>query len=132
MIEEIGISTSSQFTAIDITSKIENIVRKSKIKEGACRIFVPHTTAGILINEHADPSVIEDILMELGKLVPLEDNYSHSEGNSNAHIKSSIIGHSLELFVEGGGLKLGTWQGVFFCEFDGPRRRKVWVRVSEA
>ena len=130
MIEEISISTSSRFDAIDITSKIESTIKKKKVKEGVCRIFVPHTTAGILINEHADPSVIEDILMELGKLIPLDDNYSHAEGNSNAHIKSSIVGHSLELFVERGSLKLGTWQGVFFCEFDGPRKRKIWVKVS--
>lgn len=130
MVEELSVNTSSRVDAIDITAKIENIVRKSKVKEGTCRLFIPHTTAGILVNEHADPSVIDDILAELGKLVPLDDNYAHTEGNSAAHIKSSLIGHTLELFVEKAGLKLGTWQGIFFCEFDGPRRRKVWVKVS--
>jgi len=130
VIKEINISSSSKICAIDITSKIESVVREGKIKEGVCRVFVPHTTAGILINEHADPSVIDDILMELDKIVPLSDNYSHSEGNSSAHIKSSLIGHGVEIFVENSSLKLGTWQGMFFCEFDGPRKRKVWVKIS--
>lgn len=130
MIEEIDIATSSKIDAIDITSKIGEAVRKNKVKEGICRIFVPHTTAGILVNEHADPGVIDDIMAELGKLVPLNDNYSHTEGNSAAHIKSSIIGHSLEVFVEKSNLALGVWQGIFLCEFDGPRKRKVWVRVT--
>jgi len=130
MIEEIAIKTSSRIDGIDITSKVDSAIKKSGIKEGVCRVFVPHTTAGVIINEHADPSVIEDILMELGKIVPSEDNYSHTEGNSSAHIKSSITGHTIELFIEGGRLKLGTWQGIFFCEFDGPRKRKAWIKTS--
>jgi secondary thiamine-phosphate synthase enzyme len=130
MIQEIPISTSRKFDAIDVTSKVEGAVRKAKVREGVCRLFIPHTTAGVIINEHADPSVVDDIMMELGKLVPLNDNYAHTEGNSIGHIKSSITGHSLELFVEEGSLRLGTWQGVFFCEFDGPRKRKIWVKVS--
>jgi len=130
VIKEVNISSSSKICAIDITSKIESVAREGKIKEGVCRVFVPHTTAGILINEHADPCVIDDILMELDKMVPLDDNYLHSEGNSSAHIKSSLIGHGIEIFIENSNLKLGTWQGIFFCEFDGPRKRKVWVKIS--
>jgi secondary thiamine-phosphate synthase enzyme len=130
MIEEINVSTHAQFDAIDITSKINSVVQKSKIEEGICHVFVPHTTAGVIINEHADPAVIDDIMSELGKLVPLNDNYAHTEGNANAHIKSSMVGHDLTLFIGRGSLRLGTWQGVFFCEFDGPRKRNVWVKVT--
>ena len=130
MTEEINISTHAQFDAIDITSKINSVVRKSEIDEGICHVFVPHTTAGVTINEHADPAVIDDIMSELGKLVPLDDNNAHTEGNANAHIKSSMVGHDLTLLIERGSLRLGTWQGVFFCEFHGPRRRKAWLKVT--
>ncbi|PIU41305.1 MAG: hypothetical protein COS99_06310 [Candidatus Omnitrophica bacterium CG07_land_8_20_14_0_80_42_15] len=130
MIEELSVGSSSKVDAIDITARVASIVNKGKVKDGVCRLFIPHTTAGILINEHADPSVIEDILMELNKAIPAEDGYSHAEGNSSAHIKSSLIGHSLDVFIEDGNLKLGTWQGIFFCEFDGPRKRKIWIKVS--
>jgi secondary thiamine-phosphate synthase enzyme len=97
--------------------------------EGVCFVFVPHTTAAVTINENADPSVIQDIVMELNKIVPFEDRYRHLEGNSQAHIKSSLVGCSQVVFVESGKLVLGTWQGIFFCEFDGPRTRKVFVRI---
>jgi secondary thiamine-phosphate synthase enzyme len=114
---------------LDITSQVENVVRKSGVKSGMCYVFVPHTTAGVTINENADPDVVKDILMELDKIVPLDDTYLHAEGNSAAHIKSSMIGCSQEVIIEENSLKLGTWQSLFFCEFDGPRSRSVWVKV---
>ncbi len=110
--------------------QVERIVSTSGVKEGICRVFVPHTTAGLTINENADPTVPADILMELNKIVPFDDGYRHTEGNSAAHIKSSLVGVDLTVFVTGGRLLLGTWQGLFFCEFDGPRRRKVFVKVT--
>jgi len=127
--EQIAVKTHKQCEMVDITSDIERMVGKSKVKSGICYAFVPHTTAGITINENADPDVERDILMELNKIVPLKDDYLHAEGNSAAHIKSSIIGCSQEVLIEEGSLRLGTWQSLFFCEFDGPRSRKVWVKV---
>jgi conserved hypothetical protein TIGR00149 len=127
--QEISLKTSSRTELIDITEKIQSIVSKSDVKNGICVVFVPHTTAGITINENADPSVARDILKELNKIVPFDDNYSHSEGNSAAHIKASMMGASLNLLVSGGALSLGTWQGIYFCEFDGPRSREVWVKI---
>jgi secondary thiamine-phosphate synthase enzyme len=127
--ESIQVKTTKQCELLDITSQVESVVRKSEVKSGICYVFVPHTTAGVTINENADPDVVKDILMEFDKIVPLEDNYLHTEGNSAAHIKSSIVGCSQEVLVEGGSLRLGTWQSLFFCEFDGPRSRKVWVKV---
>jgi secondary thiamine-phosphate synthase enzyme len=127
--EQIHIKTSNQCELLDITSKVESIVKKDGVENGLCYIFVPHTTAGITINENADPDVVSDILMELNKIVPPKDNYLHAEGNSAAHIKSSIVGCSQEVLIEEGSLRLGTWQSLFFCEFDGPRSRKVWVKV---
>jgi len=112
---------------IDITGEIRSILKKSGIREGVCHLFVPHTTAAVTINENADPDVPKDILAELDKIVPLHDAYRHMEGNSAAHIKASLFGASETLLVEGGSLVLGTWQSVFFCEFDGPRTRKVLV-----
>ncbi len=121
--------SSKQTELIDITRQVAEIVQKSGIKEGLCLLYVPHTTAAITINENADPSVPRDLLMELNKIVPLEDRYQHTEGNAAAHIKSSLIGCSRTLLVESGRLLLGTWQGIFFCEFDGPRRRQVHVKM---
>lgn len=123
------VKTSSQTELIDITADIERSVQSEGIDEGVCFLFVPHTTAAVTINEHADPSVRSDILMVLNKIVPWEEAYRHLEGNSPAHIKASIIGASEMVAVEKGRLKLGTWQGVFFCEFDGPRTRKIHVRL---
>jgi secondary thiamine-phosphate synthase enzyme len=123
------VQTSSKTELIDITGYIEKEIRSEGIDEGVCMVFVPHTTAAVTINESADPSVKSDILMVLNKLVPWKEAYRHLEGNSPAHIKSSIIGASEMIAVEGGRLKLGTWQGVFFCEFDGPRNRKVHIRL---
>lgn len=127
--EQIRVKTRRQCELLDITSQVESIVKKSGVKSGICYVFVPHTTAGITINENADPDVVRDIIMELDKIVPLKDNYLHAEGNSAAHIKSSIVGCSREVIIEEGRLQLGTWQSLFFCEFDGPRNRSVWVKV---
>ena len=113
---------------IDITKEVRSALKKAGVKEGACYLFVPHTTAAVTINENADPDVPKDILMELDKTIPLSDNYRHIEGNSSAHIKASLFGSSEVVLVEDGNLVLGTWQSIFFCEFDGPRTRKVMVR----
>ena len=129
MINTIELSTDSRTTLVDITSKVERVVRESGVKEGLCHLYVPHTTAAITVNENADPSVRADILKQLNKVIPFDDNYSHLEGNAAAHIKSTLIGVSRSIPVEKGSLSLGTWQGIFFCEFDGPRRRKVLVKV---
>ncbi|MEW6620612.1 MAG: secondary thiamine-phosphate synthase enzyme YjbQ [bacterium] len=127
--DSLEINSKSRTEFIDITAKVEDIVRKSGVKSGICYLFVPHTTAGITINENADPGVVVDILKELNKIIPFKDGYLHSEGNADAHIKSTIVGTSLNIFIEDSRLVLGTWQGIFFCEFDGPRRRKVFVKV---
>lgn len=128
-IYDLTVQTYGRNQLLNITGEIERIVSESRVKEGTVRIFTMHTTAGLTINENADPSVVEDILMELDKIVPLNDNYRHTEGNSAAHIKSSLFGISLTVFINGGRLLLGTWQGIYFCEFDGPRQRKVLVKV---
>ena len=126
---EISVKSRSRNEFINITQEVQNVVNKSGIKDGFCYIFVPHTTAGITINEAADPDVVEDIQRQLDKIAPADGNYRHAEGNSDAHIKASITGSSQAVFIENGRLKLGTWQGIFFCEFDGPRNRKVWVKI---
>jgi len=127
--EEITIKTSRQIEMIDITSKVNQRIKEGGIKEGICLIFCPHTTAGITINENADPNVVRDILSSLDQLIPEDRPYLHAEGNSPAHIKSSIIGCSTMIIIEGGRLSLGTWQSLFFCEFDGPRTRSVWIKI---
>jgi secondary thiamine-phosphate synthase enzyme len=129
MLYKLNVATNSRTELLDITSQIEKKVDKSGVKSGICHIFVPHTTAGITINENADPSVVHDILMELNKAIPFQDGYHHSEGNSAAHIKSSLMGQSIYVIIDGGRLKLGTWQGIYFCEFDGSRNRQVWVKI---
>ena len=129
MMKTVHIQTGARTEFIDITGKVQDVVRESKAQEGICYLFVPHTTAGITINENADPSVHQDIIMELDKVIPFDDQYRHSEGNSAAHIKASIIGFSETVFIESGMLLLGTWQGIYFCEFDGPRRRALHVKV---
>ena len=123
------VKTSSRTEMIDITRSVQEVVKKSNVVDGICMIFVPHTTAAVTINENADPSVSHDILMELNKIVPFEDHYRHTEGNSPAHIKASLVGPSLTVLIESGKIILGTWQGIFFCEFDGPRNRKVYIKV---
>ncbi len=129
MTQTFSVKSSKQTELIDITRPVQEAVQKAGVKEGLCVIFTPHTTAAVTINENADPSVPKDILMELNKIVPFEDRYQHTEGNSPAHIKSSLIGCSQTLFIESGKLLLGTWQGIFFCEFDGPRNRQVHIKV---
>ena len=127
--EKIRVKTNSRIELIDITDEIQNIVVKSKIKDGVCFVFCPHTTAGLTINENADPSVRRDIVNTLNKIVPENAGYSHTEGNADSHIKSSLFGSSLTIFIEGGQLAFGTWQGIYFCESDGPRSREVWVKL---
>jgi secondary thiamine-phosphate synthase enzyme len=128
--KQFTVRTNARSEMIDITDRIRIILKESRIKSGVCHVFVPHTTAAVTINENADPDVPRDILTELEKIVPLNDNYRHMEGNSAAHIKASMLGASETVFVENGELILGTWQSIFFCEFDGPRTRKVIVLIQ--
>lgn len=130
-IQTFQLRTSRKTELIDVTHSVQEVVQKADVDNGICIVFVPHTTAAVTINENADLSVPQDILMELNKIVPFEDRYHHMEGNSPAHIKASLLGSSQAVFVESGQLVLGTWQGIFFCEFDGPRNRKVHVKVIE-
>ena len=127
--EEITVKTNSKIEMIDITRQVHEIVQRSKVKHGICIVFVPHTTAAITINENADPAVRKDIIGELNKIIPLEDNYRHMEGNSAAHIKATLTGLSQTVIIANGELQLGTWQSLFFCEYDGPRNRKVYIKV---
>jgi len=126
---EISVETPGKQIMLDITPDVQKFVRSTGIKEGICHLFCLHTTAGLTINENADPSVRRDILATLRQMVPDDLTYSHAEGNSPAHIKSSLMGQSLTIPVSRGGLVLGTWQGVMFCEFDGPRTRSVRITV---
>jgi secondary thiamine-phosphate synthase enzyme len=130
MTKRISVPTTSKTELVNITSEIEKIVEASGVKEGICWVFVPHTTAGITINEGADPSVKRDILSQLDKLIPLRERYQHLEGNAPAHIKTSMVGSSQTLMIESGKLLLGTWQSVYLCEFDGPRHRKIIIKVK--
>ena len=123
------IKTSARFEMIDITGRVAALVRESGIKQGICHTFVPHTTAAVTINENADPDVPRDILTALDHIVPLSKSYRHAEGNSAAHIKASLFGASQTLLIDDGTLVLGTWQSLFFCEFDGPRTRKVLIKL---
>ena len=129
MLKEITIKTNTRAQILDITAQVQKVVSESGIAEGLCCVFIPHTTAGVTINENADSSVRQDIVMELNKVIPFDDNYSHLEGNSAAHIKASIIGPSVNIPVKNNNLFLGTWQGICFCEFDGPRTRKYYVKI---
>jgi secondary thiamine-phosphate synthase enzyme len=128
----LSVKTSSRTELVDITSKIANLVKESGVSEGLCMLYVPHTTGAVTINESADPSVRGDILMVLNQVIPWEADYKHMEGNSPAHVKSTLVGASELVAIENGTLNLGTWQGIFFCEFDGPRTRKVHVRIMDA
>ena len=129
MMQTFQVRTSARTEFIDVTRSVEEAVRQTGVGDGICIIFIPHTTAAVTINENADSSVVQDIIMELNKIVPFKDQYRHMEGNSPSHIKASLVGSSQIVFVESGKLVLGTWQGIFFCEFDGPRDRKVHVKV---
>lgn len=128
--EKIKIRTNNRAELTDITDKVQAVVGKSGIRDGICYIFCPHTTAGLTINENADPSVQSDIIKALNKLIPESAGYNHTEGNSDAHIKSSLFGQSLTVFIEDGRLALGAWQGIYFAEGDGPRSREAWVKIS--
>ncbi len=126
MIKQFTIQTSRRNEFIDITAQIQELVEE--VSEGVATVFVPHTTTAITINENADPAVPRDILKKLEELIPQQDNYSHMEGNSDAHIKASLLGSSVRVIIKDGQLLLGTWQAIFFCEFDGPRTRKFYVQ----
>lgn len=130
MLKRLEVKTSRRSELIDITPKIQAALSQSKLSSGVCTVYVPHTTAGVTINENADPSVKKDILEFLDKTIPLRADYRHAEGNADSHIKASLIGSSVAVLFESGRLILGTWQGIFFCEFDGPRDRRVWVKLS--
>lgn len=131
MIKQLRVKTNSRTELVDITQGVQRLVAESSVRSGVCYIYVPHTTSGITINENTDPNVGRDILKELNKVIPFDDDYGHGEGNSAAHIKSTIVGMSKSVLVEDGRLALGTWQAVFFCEFDGPRDRRVYVKVMK-
>ena len=127
--KRITVRTSSTVQFVNIDREIAQAVRDSDTQDGICIVFVPHTTAGITINENADPDVVRDMVMEINKIVPLQDGYHHMEGNSAAHIKSSLFSPSLTLIIQDGRLVLGTWQSLYFCEFDGPRTRTCYIKV---
>ena len=127
----LNVKSKMRTQLIDITSEIQKAVRSSGISEGLCMLYVPHTTAGITINESADPNVASDIIMVLNSVIPWKSDYRHLEGNSPAHIKSTLVGSSEIIAIENGNLVLGTWQGIFFCEFDGPRTRKLHMRLMK-
>ena len=126
----ISLRTAGRTEMVDITSMVQKEVSKSGVRDGVCTVYVPHTTAGVTINEGADPAVCQDILAKLNEMVPAHAGYRHSEGNADSHIKASLMGSSVSVIVETGRLVLGTWQKIFFCEFDGPRSRKVYVRIQ--
>ena len=128
----INFRTNHRSEMVDITTLVEREILAMDMKDGICMVFVPHTTAGITINENADPSVQSDIQSVLARLVPAGAGYSHLEGNADSHAKASLMGSSILVIVEGGRLQLGTWQGIFFCEFDGPRNRQVWISLTPA
>jgi secondary thiamine-phosphate synthase enzyme len=127
----LSVKTRSRTEFVDITAQIQEAVRTSGADRGLCIVYVPHTTGAVTINESADPSVKEDILMILNRIVPWQAEYRHLEGNSPAHVKATLVGASETIPIEGGRLTLGTWQGIFFCEFDGPRTRKLRIQILE-
>ena len=126
---KIGVKSGSRSEMIDITSSIQKEVTRSGVREGLCVVYVPHTTAGVTINEGADPSVCYDIINKLNRLVPRDEGYRHMEGNSDSHIKASLMGSSVYVIIEDNSLVLGTWQKIFFCEFDGPRSRNINIKI---
>lgn len=128
--KEVSVSTSTRAQFVDVTRLVAEELQKSNIKTGMCYVYVPHTTAGVTINENADPDVVTDLLVTLEKLVPVHGNYRHAEDNSDAHLKASMMGFSQLIPVIDGRLALGTWQGIYFCEFDGPRKRKMLVGIA--
>ena len=131
MVRYINVRSKSRIELIDITDMVQDLVKREGIAKGVCCLYVPHTTAGVTINEGADPSVQRDIQNALSRLIPHEMNYFHREGNADAHIKSTIVGISANVIIDEGKLLLGTWQAVFFCEFDGPRHRRIAVKILQ-
>jgi len=131
MFEKISIKTNDRVEFVDITSKIQNAVKKTGVDSGLVMIHIPHTTAAVTINENADPDVAADIKKEINKIIPFDDNYAHLEGNSAAHIKSSLFGVDQTVIIKNKKLLLGTWQGIYFCEFDGPRSRNIYLKIIE-
>jgi len=129
MIKHISVKTSMRTEFVDITRDVQKIVKESGVKAGVCYVYVPHTTAGVTINEGADSSVVKDIQAMMNKLIPHSAGYLHMEGNSDAHIKTTLVGSSQTVIIDQGKLLLGTWQAIFFCEFDGARSRRVQVKV---
>jgi secondary thiamine-phosphate synthase enzyme len=129
VLQTLSIRTRSRNESRDVTAEVEHVVRASGVASGICYLYVPHTTAGVAINEHADPDVMTDVEGALRRLVPHSAGYQHAEGNADAHIKAVMVGASQSLPIENGRLALGTWQGIFFCEFDGPRERKLRVKI---
>jgi secondary thiamine-phosphate synthase enzyme len=127
---EISVPTGARVQLVDVTARVAEELSRSKVKSGVCYLYVPHTTAGLAINENADPDVVTDMMNGLEKFVPFKGNYLHSEGNSDAHIKASLVGFSGIVPIIDGKLALGTWQGIYFCEFDGPRGRKMLVGIA--
>ena len=127
---ELEISTTKRCQMIDITKRLHSVINDHNIENGIMTVFVPHTTAAVTINENGDPEVRRDILFHLEKAVPKSDEFNHFEGNSDAHIKSSLMGASVQVIVENSEMRLGTWQSIYLCEFDGPRHRKVWVHIK--
>jgi secondary thiamine-phosphate synthase enzyme len=129
MLDRVRIQTHERCELVDITGQVQKTVEKRKINDGVLYVYCPHTTAAITINENCDPSVQSDITATLNKLVPHHGNYEHAEGNADAHVKASMVGSSRTLFIEKGAIALGTWQGIYLCEFDGPRTREVWIKI---
>jgi len=130
--QTVTVNTKARTVAVDITKEVEQLIRKSGVTEGLCYVYVPHTTAGIFVNEHDDPAVAEDVTETLSRLVPRSGPYQHAEGNSDAHVKSVLVGSSVVVPISGGWMSLGRWQGIFFAEFDGPRTRNVHVTIIKS
>jgi secondary thiamine-phosphate synthase enzyme len=128
MVQKISVSTKKREQMVDITAAIQKIVSEAKITDGIVHVYCPHTTAAVTVNENYDESVQQDITQTLAGLIPRDAGYSHAEGNSDAHIKAALMGSSRTLFIEGGKISFGSWQGIFLCEFDGPRTREIWVK----
>jgi secondary thiamine-phosphate synthase enzyme len=127
--ETIKVKTTARIEFVEITTQVRDAIARSGAKEGLAIVYVPHTTAGVTINEAADPAVVQDINAKLSSLVPHQGNYRHTEGNADAHIKASLMGSSVQVIISRGSPALGTWQGIFFCEFDGPRTRQVLIKI---
>ena len=127
--KQLSVSTRRRTEFVEITEEVQSLVRAANVEDGIVTVFVPHTTAGVTINEHADPDVMRDMDVVLDRMVPWEGGYRHAEGNTASHVKAAMMGSSAQVIVRSGRLQLGTWQGIFFCEFDGPRSRTVWLSV---